>query len=542
MKLVVRLAAAALATAAALPASAQFTINKLWSYNHNAATPGRSSEIVTFDGGTQALWVVGGSGLEVLNLDGTVRSAIATSAFGTVNSIAIRGDVAAVSFSNPAGIANPGTVQFFKTTDFIGGSTPTSLGGITVGAVPDMVTWTPDGRLLVANEGERQSNAVNPAGSVSIVNFGAPVTSANVQQAITNSTAQTTTAGFDGVPLVGDVRLQQGVSASVGLEPEYIALNADGTRAMVTLQEANALGILNLQTQQFESVVALGLKSFAAPGAKLDPSDRDGAGNTPLFAPATLRNGPIKGMYMPDGIASFVKDGKTFYVTANEGDFLIDNADRVRISDIADARFDPAVFGTAADIAALKATFGRLRVSSLEWTSPNSTISELRAVGGRSFSIWNDKGELVSDSGDTIESMLALMMPQLYDDGRSPDKGVEPEGIAIKQVGGRIYAFVGLERTLKTVIAVFDITDPTNPKFMQFIVGDQGELAPEGLILFEANNFLYLAVAQEDPSHITSLYQLTEVPEPSTYALMLAGLAGLFGVARRRTARVAAAA
>jgi hypothetical protein len=136
--------------------------------------------------------------------------------------------------------------------------------------------------------------------------------------------------------------------------------------------------------------------------------------------------------------------------------------------------------------------------------------------------------------------MLALMMPQLYDDGRSPDKGVEPEGIAVKQVGDRVYAFVGLERTSKSVIAVFDITDPKNPKFMQFIVGDQGELSPEGLIVFEANQLLYLAVAQEDPSNFTTLYQLTEVPEPSTWALMLAGLAGLATVARRRTARVPA--
>jgi hypothetical protein len=44
----------------------------------------------------------------------------------------------------------------------------------------------------------------------------------------------------------------------------------------------------------------------------------------------------------------------------------------------------------------------------------------------------------------------------------------------------------------------------------------------------------YLAVANEDPSNITTLYRLTPVPEPSTYALMIAGLIGLGWIARRR--------
>jgi hypothetical protein len=541
MKIAVRIVCAAAALGFAASAHAQFVVERKWSFNHATAngtvTPptGRSSEIVEFDPLTRSLFTIGGNGIDVLGLDGTLRSSLLTSALGSVNSIAIRGDVAAVAFSNPTVVTDPGTVRFFRTTDFTSGGTPVSFGTITVGATPDMVTWTPDGRLLVANEGERQSNTNNPVGSVSIIGFGpGPVSSASVQAAIAANTASVTTAGFDGVPLVGDVRLQPGVSATVGLEPEYIALNADGTRALVTLQEANAVGILNLVTQKFDSVVALGLKSYGPGGPMLDPSDRDGPGGTNAFSTATLRNGAIKGMYMPDGIASFVKDGKTYYVTANEGDFLVDDADRVRIADLPADRLDPAVFG---DIATFRsaANFGRLRVSNLELPA-TGLISELRMTGTRSFAIWDEDGKLVSDSGDMIERMLALIAPQLYDDNRSPDKGVEPEGVAVKQVGDRIYAFIGLERTLRSVVAVFDVTDPANPKFVQFIIGNAGERAVEGVLLFEDGGQLYLALAQEEPSNFTTLYALTEVPEPSTYALLAAGLVLLGFAARRRRA------
>jgi hypothetical protein len=249
-----------------------------------------------------------------------------------------------------------------------------------------------------------------------------------------------------------------------------------------------------------------------------------------------LRTVPVKGLYMPDAVVSYVaKNGKTYYVTANEGDAFVDDADVVRVGNSA-VTLDPAIF-TPAEIAAIKnpANLGRLNISSLDGRNAAGQYQSLFAFGGRSFSIWDEDGKLVKDSGDTIERELLARLPDFYDDGRSDDKGVEPEGVAIKQVGDRTFAFIGLERTTRSVIAVFDITDPENPVFLQFIPAESSaERRPEGLLAFESGGMFYLAVANEDPSNITTLYRLTPVPEPSTYALMIAGLIGLGWIARRR--------
>ena len=72
--------------------------------------------------------------------------------------------------------ANPktsaGVVAWVRASDL------TVLGTDTVGALPDMLTFTPDGsHLLVANEGEpnsyNQPDSVDPVGSVSVIALAA---------------------------------------------------------------------------------------------------------------------------------------------------------------------------------------------------------------------------------------------------------------------------------------------------------------------------------------------------------------------------------
>lgn len=491
-----------LAVSGTAQAAAPLTFNKLWTYASPAA--GFLAEIPAFDAATNTVWVAGVTGVSVLNaLNGSLVQHIDTTSFGSINSVAIYNGLAAMAFESSVDRTAYGQIVLFDTTSR---ALASGTNQISVGALPDMVTFTPDGsRLLVANEatpivyGTRidtttvprnyGSAANDPAGSVSIIDMG--------------SRTVTATAGFAGVSQVGsNLRTNTGMD----FEPEYIAVNAAGTKAFVSLQEANGMGVLNLNTGSFEQVIGLGAKDFNLPGNQIDPLNN----STIAFASVNA-----KGLYMPDGMAAYESGGQTYIVMANEGDFREDDGDR-----------------SAASTLGAAAPLNNLRVSNTD-----SSAGDLYTAGARSFSIRDENGGLIFDSGDILDKEAALR--GIYDDGRSRDKGVEPEGVELMEIDGHMYAFIGLERTLKGAVAVFDITDPANASFIDMIVTD-GDRAPEGLKAFKIGSNLYLAIANEGTSTLTettTVYQLAAVPEPETYAMLLAGL-GLVGfMARRRNAQ-----
>jgi YVTN family beta-propeller protein len=481
-------------TLAVLPATAALDGTALrWTQIHAGAgsTP-FLSEIVSFEAASRTLWVSGPSGVDVLDVASGARLGfIDTSTFGGLNSIAIHGNLAALAFDNATDRRLPGLVVLYDTGTRapLAGASP-----ITVGSLPDMLTFTPDGRkLLVANEGT--PNAVSdtayglpdPVGSVSIIDVGSrtvvaqPVFGGLVPQA-SNMGTNVRQPGMD-------------------WEPEYIAVSPDGRRAFVTLQENNAVAVIDLSTNSATQLIGLGTKDFSQPGNEIDP--RDGSG-------ISFVNVPVRGLYMPDAIATYTVAGRVYTVMANEGDFREDNADRV------------AFGGSGVE--------SRLRV-----------VSDGRfAAGARSFSIRDDAGNLVYDSGALLDQAAAAA--GLYDDGRSRDKGVEPEGVALLAIDGRTYAFIGLERTLSGATAVFDITDPAAASFVRLLATDgtggfDRLLRPEGLVAFTMDGVAYLAVANEGADGTqagTALWQLTPVPEPGTWAMLLAGMAALGGVVQRR--------
>ena len=126
------------------------------------------------------------------------------------------------------------------------------------------------------------------------------------------------------------------------------------------------------------------------------------------------------------------------------------------------------------------------------------------------MSIRADDGTLVYDSGSILDRQAHSH--GIYDDGRSRDKGVEPEGVALLEIAGRTYAFVGLERTTTSSVAVFDVSNPYEAKFLDLIV-TTGDLSPEGLVAFSYHGTHYLAIAHEVRASLqaathTTLYQL----------------------------------
>lgn len=479
-----------------------------------------ASEIAAHDPETQRLFVVNGatSKIDVLSIADptapTLLFSIELSLYGRqANSVDVKnGIVAAAVEANVK--TDAGKVVFF---DVHGNY----LNALPVGALPDMVTFTPDGRkVLVANEGEPSSDyAIDPEGSVSIVDLRYGVANATV------TTADFT--AFNNAQLDSSIRIF-GPNATVAqdLEPEYIAVSDDSRRAWVTLQENNAMGVLNLRTGDFTRLIGLGFKNHNLNGKGIDSSDRINS-STPGVIEIVPR--PVYGMYQPDAIAAFKRFGITFLITANEGDAREYSAltEEARINSLP---LDPLVFPNSAFLKT-DAQIGRLNVTkTLGNFDADADYEALFAFGARSFSIWTTWGAQIYDSGDRIEQITAAAYPLNFNasntnnslDDRSDNKGPEPEGVTVGEAYGRDYAFIGLERI--GGVLVYDLTNPFYPQFVQYInnrnfmaatnTPQAGDLGPEGLHFIsrrDSPNGKPLLVVANEISGTTTVYEIAKV-------------------------------
>ena len=488
-----------------------------------------AAEITAYDAASKRLFVVNGANgsVDVLDLatpaSPKLAGTINVSAIGgTVNSVAVHDGLIALAVEAKVK-TSPGVVAFYNAADL------KLLSTVTVGALPDMVTFTADGKtLLVANEGEPNSyglaDSVDPEGSVSIITVnrsGTPtVATADFKEFIGKEAA----LRASGIRIYGP-----GANAAQDIEPEYIAISSDGKKAYVTLQENNAIAIVDIASAKVTSVKPLGVKNHHVAGFGFDASDEDGGTNTNSGTPAIkIAPQPVKGMYLPDGIASFSVKGANYLITANEGDARADwpgfNEEK-RVREHCPLGLDPVVFGADAANLTFDSNLGRLRVTSAPDganTGKNASgqCTALYAFGARSFSIWTDAIALVYDSGDDLEHRTKALANANFNashdnnslDSRSANKGPEPEGVVVAVFGTKTYAFIGLERI--GGVMVYDVSVPTAPVFVTYlntrsaVTGDRG---PEGLALIMADkspNGKPLLVVGNEVSGTTAIYQL----------------------------------
>lgn len=383
--------------------------------------------------------------------------------FAGVQSVDIKNGVVAAAISRapadldifgaPQSIAQPGFIAFFDA------DSGALLSTVDVGNLPDAVKFSPDGATLaVAGEGEfneDSAHANDPLGTVSLIDVTDPA------NPVARTIDFTALNGLEDTARAAGIRIKEGASIAADFEPELSAFSPDGAKLFVSLQENNAIARIDVASGRIESVFSLGTVDFNS-DSKLDAAD-NGIINIRNFD-------NLVGLRMPDAIATFGvggEDNSTYILTANEGDDRGFDAARVQ-SLFDDGRIDPSV-----NIAGLE----RLTVSTVDGdTDGDGDIDVLHTLSSRSFSIFDDKGNLVFDSGDDFEQIIAARVPERFndedgdtdgDEDRSDNKGPEPEAVAVGQVGDRSFAFIGLERD--GGVMIYDVSDPAQSFFVDYI-------------------------------------------------------------------------
>lgn len=343
----------------------------------------------------------------------------------------------------------------------------TPIATIEVGFNPDCCVFTPSGdTLIVANEGQPTPD-LDPPGTISLI---------NTTNLASSTDLPITTITFDSALVPPGVRIQPSLrdTPHIDLEPEYITAN--NTTAWITLQENNAIAIVDLTTNTLARIAPLG-----ASLRKVDAA-RDGK---------PLPQHTVLGMPMPDQIASFTLKGRTYLVTADEGDTRGD--------------LDTATLGPRSLAPGLEVC---------KWTG--------MMFGARSLSVWDATTcARVGSTLNDFERTIARDFPTYFNstgdnpanttDRRSTVRGPEPEGVLVTQIQGVHYALVSIERP--GMVALIDLSDPTAPALLTIDAAcARGHLAPEGMCLLAPN----LAAVAYERSGTIELTRITPATRPTS--------------------------
>ncbi|PMH22955.1 alkaline phosphatase [Vibrio lentus] len=524
-----------------------------------------AAEIVSYDSCTDKLYVVNAQAqkVDVLSMDADsgptsegsidLQSAAAASGIdiGAANSVSTHQGLVAVAIEN-ADKQQDGIIALYRS------DTLELITTYAAGALPDMVSFSKDGRYIAsANEGEPNADySIDPEGSVTLVDL----TNGPLQAKVTQIDFKAFNQGQSrNAELTDKVRISApNATVAQDLEPEYLTF-ADNGKLYVALQENNALAAIDVASAEVGAILGLGGKPWDT--AQLDASNKDkNIGNLQSYA-------MLEGLYMPDSITSYSVDDNTYIVTANEGDgreygikatqkacddkgFEWDGDDYKGTENYTTEKdfciaYVDEVRGKKLDVDANHPLAGALKdnnqLARLKVIKPQGTLAadqKVQAFGSRSFSIWDESGELVFDSGDDFARIVLEQDPANFNstndnnqsgDDRSDDKGVEPEAIEVAQINGKQYAFIGLER--QGGIMVYDVTQPKNASFISYLNnrdftqavctkvdedGDcdndtynakAGDLGPESIKYFTRSGNHFIAVGNE-VSGSTSVYRV----------------------------------
>lgn len=484
-------------------ATKEIELNYVASYEPVSGTS--TCEIVVYDSASKRLITTSSiqNRLDISNFANPANiqliKSIDMAPYGGVTSVATYNGVVAVSSPN-VNPQLPGSVVFFNTNgDF--------QKQVTVGALPDMVCFTPDGKfVLTADEGQpNDAYTVDPEASVSMIDISGGITA--LTQANVTVIPFTSFNAQEAALLASGVRKLKATSTlSQDFEPEFITVAADSKKAWVTLQENNAIGEIDITSKTITSVWSCGTKDFTAMGNGFDASDN----NSNIL----IANWPIKSYYLADGVANYSVGSDTYLVTANEGDEK-EYGGLVERTTVGAVKLDSIKFPNR-DVLQQSYNMGRLRITNLKGDTDNDgDYDELYMVGARSFSIFNaNTKSIVYDSKDDFETITASdsATASIFNadnegngfKGRSRAKGPEPEGVTVAKISGQTFAFVALERV--GGVMVYNITNPTTPTFSDYknsrsktaYTGDHG---PEGIIYItpqaSPNGKAYIVVANE---------------------------------------------
>uniref|UniRef100_UPI0025B88805 choice-of-anchor I family protein n=1 Tax=Luteitalea sp. TaxID=2004800 RepID=UPI0025B88805 len=457
------------------------------------ATPaivnGGGARGLAFDGGFFHVVNVAQGSVDVFRVGPNGQEALAAQfdlvpAIGRPLSVAARSGVVAVTYTALDSIG-PGGVAVFD-RDATGALV--LRGTVLVGVWPDMLRFSPDGAAVyVAVTGvQALAQAPDAPGGVAVVSLTGALDASAVRfigfSAFDGQEAALRSAG---------IRVFPGQVPSIDFEPEYIAVDPGTGELLVTLQEANAVGRLNLTSGAW-TLLPLGTVDHRVAGQGFDASDRD--------AGIAIAAWPVRGMRMADGIAAFTAGGRTYFVTANEGQVRDTGVytDQVRLSNVV---LNPGVFPNAAALSN-NVNLGRLAVSAIDGdTDGDGLVEEVFSFGSRSFTVFDAGGRVMFESGAQFEQLIADRFASRFNadgavdafnpsappsvDSRSDNSGPEPESVALATIGGRTFAFIGLERD--GGIVVQDVTVPLQPRFVTFIDSRAaGDFGPEDIVVIPA--------------------------------------------------------